>query len=95
MQNSISMDSFLKLTNVNIIDIRSNQAYNNNHIPGAINIPYERLIVGPSNYLSFGKIYYIYCQKGYSSLKISNILNKMGYKTLSISGGYEEWIMKK
>lgn len=94
MQNSISMDDFLKLRDVNIIDLRSNQSFNNNHIPGSINIPYQKLIVAPSNYLSFGKVYYLYCQKGYSSYKISNILNSMGYKTVSINGGYEEWVIK-
>ena len=95
VQNSISIDEFLKLSNINIIDIRSIQAFNNNHIPGSINIPYQKLLVEPSKYLSFGKIYYLYCQKGYSSYKISNILNSFGYKTISINGGYEEWILKR
>lgn len=96
MVHSISVDEFLKLPDtISIIDIRNNQSFNNNHIPNAINIPYEKLIVNPNNYLERTKKYYIYCQKGITSKKITSILNNMGYQVINISGGYEEWIIKK
>jgi rhodanese-related sulfurtransferase len=94
--NTISMEQFLSFQgNVNVIDIRNIQSFNNNHIPGAINIPYEKLIIDPSKYLSFSKVYYLYCQKGISSKKIAFILSRMGYKVYSLEGGYEEWVMKQ
>lgn len=93
---SISMETFLTLSpSISIIDIRSNQSFNNNHIPGAINIPYEKLILNPGNYLTFSNQYYLYCQKGVTSKKICSMLNRMGYHTISVDGGYEEWIIKK
>lgn len=96
MIQSISMDEFLKQSStLTVIDIRSNQSFNNNHIPGAINIPYEKLLVDPNHYLTQTKTYYLYCQKGISSKKIVSILNRMGYHAVHIMGGYEEWIMKK
>lgn len=96
MLESISMEEFMKLPQgVSIIDIRSNQSYNNNHIPGATNISYEKLLLNPGSYLDFKTRYYIYCQKGFTSRKLVSILNKMGYHTTSVQGGYEEWIMKK
>lgn len=95
MISSISVtDLQSKIGTVNIIDIRSNQSYNNNHIPGAINIPMEKLLVEPKKYLQANAIYYIYCQKGISSQKVCQILNRMGYHTVNISGGYEEWILQ-
>lgn len=95
MISSISVtDLKSKKNEVNIIDIRSNQSYNNNHIPGAINIPMEKLLVEPKKYLQANVIYYIYCQKGISSQKVCQILNRMGYHTVNISGGYEEWIIQ-
>lgn len=95
MISSISItDLQSKIGTVNIIDIRSNQSYNNNHIPGAINIPMEKLLVEPKKYLQANAIYYIYCQKGISSQKVCQILNRMGYHTINISGGYEEWILQ-
>lgn len=95
MLSSISIhDLKEKIGSVNIIDIRSNQSYNNNHIPSATNIPLEKLILEPKKYLQASSIYYIYCQKGISSPKICQILNKMGYHTINILGGYEEWILQ-
>lgn len=83
-----------KINTIEIIDIRSKQSYNNNHISTAINIPMETLIIDPKKYLKPNTVYYIYCQKGISSPKICQILNRMGYHTVNILGGYEEWILQ-
>ncbi len=96
MVNSITIGELLKLVpSSSIIDIRNSQSYNNNHIPGAINVPYEKLILQPDVYLKFSQNYYIYCQKGVSSKRVVSLLNRMGYHTVHVEGGYEEWIMKK
>lgn len=91
--NSISIKELLKLSSINIIDIRSIQSYNNNHIPNAINIPFEKLIIKPNLYLKSNEKYFIYCQKGSLSKKACQILSKMGYHVVDIAGGYEEWIL--
>ena len=89
---SITIEELLKRDNLNIIDLRSNQSYNNNHIKGSINIPYNELITNPYKYLDKSKAYYLYCQKGITSKKICGILNIKGFKTYNIIGGYEEWM---
>ena len=48
----ISVNDLLCLDNPNIIDIRGLENYNNNHIPGAKNIPYNSLLIAPSKYLN-------------------------------------------
>ena len=80
---------------MNIIDIRSNEKYNNNHIPGSINIPFENLIINPAKYLKKTDAYYIYCQKGIQSRKMCLILKSMGYNAININGGYEAWILEQ
>ena len=55
---SITIEELLKRDNLNIIDLRSNQSYNNNHIKGSINIPYNELITNPYKYLDKSKAYY-------------------------------------
>ena len=92
---SIKIDDLLKIQNPNIIDIRSEQSYNNNHIPGSINIPYTKLSIDPNKYLERGKKYYIYCQRGITSSKLCSYLLTLGINVVNILGGYEEWIMKK
>lgn len=93
---SISITDFLKLPpNQEIIDIRSREKYNDNHIPGAKNIDFDSLILRPELYLKKGVTYYIYCQMGKSSITVCQILNKEGYTVKHLIGGYEEWVMKK
>lgn len=96
MITSISVSELSKLLpRINLIDIRSIEKFNDNHIPGAINIPDEKLLANYQKYLDPNQTYYLYCQKGLKSLKISQILNRLGYKTANLNGGYESWILEQ
>ena len=90
------MQDFLNLKgSINVIDIRSVEKFNSNHIPGAKNIPFEKLMLYPANYLDKDTRYYIYCQRGSTSYKVCQILTKMGYKVTNINGGYESWVLSQ
>ena len=93
MISNINVKELLNLKGINIIDIRSVEKYNDNHIPEAINITQEKLMINPDKYLKKEVRYYIYCQKGISSFSICKILTKLGYKVTNINGGYESYIM--
>lgn len=96
MIKSISIKELLPIIEqVNLIDIRTIAKYNDNHIPGAINIQMEDLMINPSKYISKNKRYYIYCQKGLASTNLVSILLKLGYDVVSVSGGYEGWLLEK
>lgn len=93
---SISVSELSRiLPGANLIDIRSVEKYNDNHIPGAINIPSDKLLANYRKYLDVNQTYYLYCQKGIKSLKVSQILNRLGYKTMNLNGGYESWILEQ
>ena len=92
---NISISELLTLNNPNIIDIRPSLNYNNNHIPGAKNIPYNSLIINPSKYLNQDETYYYYCKSGSSSKGLCQLLQKQGYKAINIIGGYEAWLLNK
>ena len=96
MISSISMVDFLKIeVPIQVIDIRSVESYNNNHIPGARNVPFEKLLVNPNKYLNKNETYYIYCQKGTKSLRICQMLGRMGYRVINVIGGYESWVLER
>lgn len=95
MIGSISIKELLKKDNINIIDIRSIQKYNDNHIDNARNIPMILLLKDPNKYLNLNETYYIYCQKGTNSFRVCQTLAKKGYKTVNIIGGYESWLLQK
>ena len=81
----------LKTKNINIIDIRSKYIYDLSHIDKSLNIPYDYLVLSPSKYLNKNDTYYLYCQAGYTSKSISKKLNSLGYKTISVNGGYNSY----
>ena len=91
--NSITVSELRKLDSIDIIDIRSEEKYNDNHILNAYNIPYNKLLISPNNYLDINRTYYVYCQKGLTSRKLCSILNSKGYNLINIVGGYEAWIL--
>lgn len=95
MFESIFVDELKYLNNINIIDIRSIEKYNSNHIPNARNIPFEKLIINPSNYLNPSEKYYIYCQRGINSKNVCRILKNLGFNVVNINGGYEAWILNE
>lgn len=95
MYENITINKLLNLSNTNIIDVRSIENFNSNHIPGAKNISMESLLLNPNKYLNKYDTYYIYCQKGSRSKKICEILFRLGYKTVNILGGYEAWILEQ
>lgn len=92
---NISVADFIKLENPNVIDLRTVENFNNHHIPNAKNIPFEKLISRPSDYLKREETYYIYCTFGKKSISVCKILNNLGYHVVNINGGYESWILEQ
>ncbi len=94
---SISIDELKRIlnNNINLIDTRNSYKYSLGTIRGAINIPTEELLYNYQKYLKKGKIYYVFCDTGSSSLRLSNILNSMGYNVYNIEGGYKRYLMEK
>ena len=95
MIDSISVAELKKYNNLNIIDIRSIEKFNSKHIPGAINISFEQLLINHNKYMNNKDTYYIYCQKGIQSRRLCSVLKNMGYKVVNISGGYEAWVLNE
>lgn len=77
------------LETLNIIDIREHYLYERGHIKNSINIPLRVLRELPDKYLSKDKTYYLICETGFNSKRLSKILNFKGYTTYSIKNGYE------
>lgn len=71
-----------------IIDIRDSKHFKKSHIPGSVNITFKTLCKYPHMYLHKAFTYYLICENGCSSKKLELILNKLGFSTKSIAGGY-------
>ena len=93
MFKNISVKELMTLTDINIIDLRSVEKYNFSHIPGSINIPSDKLLLNPNDYIRKDLKYYLYCQHGMTSRSICNILSKLGFNVVNINGGFESWLL--
>ena len=78
----------LKQDNCHIIDIRPPYEYKNNHLPNAVNIPYDVLMMYPESYLKRGVTYYLICAHGSLSRRACAILQSYGYNVASVKNGY-------
>lgn len=91
----ITISELLALQNPNLIDIRGIDAYRKNHIPGAIPIDSMSLLLHPDIYLKRDQIYYLYCNSGVRSKLLVEKLNRMGYSTVSVLGGFQNYLLRK
>ena len=76
-----------KIGKIELIDIREPNEYKNGHIPTAKNIPMKALLENMEDYLEKDKEYYIVCQSGVRSLRVSSNLFSSGYNVVNVSGG--------
>lgn len=75
---------------VQIIDVRGPQMYNQGHIKGAINIPVP-MVRSNLNKLDKSKTVYVNCQIGYNSYNVVMLLSNLGYDAVNIAGGFS-WL---
>ncbi len=91
----ISISELLKKKNVNIIDIRNRSKYLVGHIPGVVSMDASSLLLHPENYLKKEEVYYFYCDFGIRSEALVEKLNARGYSTVSVIGGYNNYLLRR
>lgn len=74
-----------------LLDVRSNQEYNEGHLQGAINIPdYELRNRVQREIPKKNQLIVIYCQYGGRSRNAYNMMKNMGYTNIcNLSGGLD------
>lgn len=95
---STTMGLYSKRTkyNVHFIDARDVPLYNAGHIPGAVNIPFEKVAqyTEAFNSMPAGDLYLLYCDGGdcHLSKDLAEYMQGKGYKRLAVyEGGWNEW----
>ncbi|MBF6978835.1 rhodanese-like domain-containing protein [Aerococcaceae bacterium zg-BR22] len=87
---SISMQAFTEKVaneNVSILDVRGIEKYRAGHIPGA-----KHYIAGETQAkLSPEITYYIICQVGVTSVRVTKALEALGFDVINVEGGMVQW----
>lgn len=92
-ENVISMDLLKNIVNnksTTIIDVRSHSEFNNEHLPGAKNIPLGEIADHRYEFLTMQKPVVLYCRDGVYSAIALNILQHYGISELYNGGGINE-----
>ena len=93
---TVSPDVFekgLEKGNVQLLDVRSAEEYEQGHIQGSINIDVQEpdFQAEVSNQLEKDKPIYVYCRSGRRSLLAGEMLAKDGYTVMDLDGGILGW----
>lgn len=77
---------YLNRRDVVFIDLRPPEQYQEYHLPGAYNYPYD-LLAAWENRLPGGRMLVLYCEHGNLSLMAAKRLAKRGYRVAALIGG--------
>ena len=75
------------------VDIREPVVFECGSLPGAVNIPLDRLSLLYD--LPKDKRICVYCQAGIISEDIAELLRDAGYDAYSLEGGYRRWLREQ
>jgi len=77
---------------VTVVDVRTQQEYDQGHIPGAILIPNETIVDTPPAQLpDKDAVILVYCRSGRRSADAAGKLSAMGYTHIRDLGGIKDW----
>ena len=94
----ISVEEFKTMVldkDVQLVDVRTQDEYNDGYIDDAINIDYyeEDTFIQKFDQLDKNKPIYIYCRSGNRSQKAGKILQELGLKEIiDLKGCYDAWV---
>jgi len=94
--NNISQQELLEANpnSIVVVDVRTSEEYQQEHVPNAINIPLSNIIDNPA-VLTFSreKPIVLYCRSGYRAGKAAEALQKHGYQNLQhLEGDMQDWL---
>lgn len=70
-----------------LLDIREAEAYQKGHLPGAISVSFEALMM--EEYVpDEKKKIFVYCDSGQHSYEVCQMLVEKGYEAVNLLGGY-------
>jgi rhodanese-related sulfurtransferase len=81
-------------SNAVILDVRTEQEYNDGIIASAINIDIHQgpIFISAIEALDKTKNYYVYCRSGARSAKACEIMNELGFENaFNLVGGILDW----
>ena len=74
-----------------VIDVRGADECAAGHVPGAVNIPLDRIRTARTPYPNLGLTLFVYCLSGARSARACTELRILGYENVTDMGGITRW----
>lgn len=71
-----------------VVDLRSREEYDKNHIENAVNIP-QGNIRTIDKFNRKNDVWVLYCKRGSLSFRLANEMAEKGYKVMAVVGGFQ------
>ena len=87
-------ESLEKKLNIVVVDARSSEAFDIQHIPGAINFPHRTMNVETTQHLDKTALYVSYCDGIGCNASTKGALNlaRLGFNVKELLGGLDWWL---
>jgi len=93
--SSEEMKELMLLDSVQLIDVRSLEAFREGHLKGAQNLVYDEDFIDKIQKLDKSKPVAVYCRTGRRSEECSQILKKAGFEEIyQLKDGLSQWKYK-
>lgn len=89
---SNQLQDILDKNNYIIVDVRTKEEYDESHVKGSINIPYDE--IDENTNLDKSKTIIVYCRSGNRSSKAYNNLKSLGYDVYDL-GAFDKITLEK
>ncbi len=91
--DSWDLNELLNKGNVTVIDARSTEAFQREHIAGAVNIPHREMSRQTTKQLSIDQLYVTYCDGIGCNASTRGALNlaRLGFTVQELLGGLDWW----
>lgn len=83
--------AFRKEKNAVLVDVRTQEEYNERHINGSINIPLQTIEKIRLQIKDLSTPLYVHCQSGARSARAVHLLRQMGYSSVADIGGISHY----
>jgi len=86
------LDTLIQSRSVRILDVREEWEFSRGRVPGAVNVPLQKLPMRVPQ-LKHDKPYAVICESGSRSLSATDFLLDQGFEgVVSVKGGTSAWV---
>jgi rhodanese-related sulfurtransferase len=87
----VELDRLMKVHDINVVDVRTPEDFQEGHIPGAVNLPREKWCDLSSLRKDVNNVIYCYNQQCRLAAMACLVFANRGFPVMELEGGFDAW----